>query len=150
MAAQLCQTFCDPMHCCLPGFSAHGISQARTLEWVAISLSRGPSGPRDRTHISCVSSTGRWTPYHKHYLGSTSPPPNISLCFFLAAQRGLWDLSSLNRYGSSAPSSGSTVLTTGPPVNSRGRISDAVYYPWILESSKGTGIHFVSLLGHHT
>ena len=45
MAAQLCQTFCDPMHCCLPGFSAHGISQARTLEWVAISLSRGPSGP---------------------------------------------------------------------------------------------------------
>ena len=89
-------------------------------------------------------------PYHKHYLGSTSPPPNISLCFFLAVQRGLWDLSSLNRYGTSAPSSASTVLTTGPPVNSRGRISDAVYYPWILESSKGTGIPFVSLLGHHT
>ena len=72
------------------------------------------SGPRDQTRISCVSSTGRWTLYHRQYLGSaTCPPPtpaNISLRFFLAAQRGWWDLSSLNRYGTSAPCSGSTVL----------------------------------------
>ena len=37
---QLCPTLCDPMDCSLPGFSVHGILQARTLEWVAISFSR--------------------------------------------------------------------------------------------------------------
>ena len=36
---QLCLTLCDPMDCSLPGFSIHGILQARTLEWVAISFS---------------------------------------------------------------------------------------------------------------
>ena len=33
---QSCPTLCDPMDCSLPGFSVHGILQARTLEWVAI------------------------------------------------------------------------------------------------------------------
>ena len=36
---QSCPTLCDPMDCSLPGFSVHGILQARTLEWVAISFS---------------------------------------------------------------------------------------------------------------
>ena len=45
--AQLCPTLCDPMDCSLPGFSVHGILQARLLEWVAISFSRGSSRPRD-------------------------------------------------------------------------------------------------------
>ena len=36
---QLCPTLFDPMDCSLPGFSIHGILQARTLEWVAISFS---------------------------------------------------------------------------------------------------------------
>ena len=45
------------MDCSLPGSSVHGISQARRLEWVAISFSRGSSWPRDRTHVSCI---GRW------------------------------------------------------------------------------------------
>ena len=35
---QSCPTLCDPMDCSLPGFSVHGIFQARVLEWVAISL----------------------------------------------------------------------------------------------------------------
>ena len=35
----------------LPGFSLHGILQARILEWVAISFSRGSSRPRDRTRV---------------------------------------------------------------------------------------------------
>ena len=39
-----------------PGSSVRGISQARILEWVAISSSRGSSPPRDRTRISCVTS----------------------------------------------------------------------------------------------
>ena len=36
---QSCPTLCDPMDCSPPGFSIHGILQARTLEWVAISFS---------------------------------------------------------------------------------------------------------------
>ena len=44
--------FCDPVYCSPPGFSVHGISQARILEWVAISFSRGSSQPRARTCIS--------------------------------------------------------------------------------------------------
>ena len=39
--AQLCPTLCNPMDCSLPGSSIHGIFQARVLEWVAISFSRG-------------------------------------------------------------------------------------------------------------
>ena len=37
--ALLCPTLCDPRDCNLPGFSVHGIFQARILEWVAISFS---------------------------------------------------------------------------------------------------------------
>ena len=37
---------CDPMVCSLPASSVHGIFQARILEWVAISFSRGSSNPR--------------------------------------------------------------------------------------------------------
>ena len=37
------QLFCDPMDCSPPGSSAHGVFQARILEWVAISYSPGPS-----------------------------------------------------------------------------------------------------------
>ena len=76
-------TLCDPMDCstdllhcrqtlyCLshkgssncspPGSSVHAISLARVLEWVAISLVRGSSQPKDWTHISCV---GRQVLYH--------------------------------------------------------------------------------------
>ena len=36
---QSCATLCDPMDYSLPGFSVHGILQARTLEWIAISFS---------------------------------------------------------------------------------------------------------------
>ena len=39
--------FSDPMDCSLPGSSVHGTLQARVLEWVAISFSRGSSRPRD-------------------------------------------------------------------------------------------------------
>ena len=41
--AQFCLTLCNPMDCSLPGSSVHGILQARILEWVAISYSRGSS-----------------------------------------------------------------------------------------------------------
>ena len=54
LVAKSCLTLCDPMDCRLPGSSDHGISQARILEWVAISSSWGSSQPRDRTHISYI------------------------------------------------------------------------------------------------
>ena len=38
---QSCLTLCKPMYCSLPGFSVHGISQAKILEWVSISLLQG-------------------------------------------------------------------------------------------------------------
>ena len=43
LVVQLCFTLCNPMDCSPTGFSVHGISQARILEWVAISFSRGSS-----------------------------------------------------------------------------------------------------------
>ena len=52
--AQSCPTLCDPMDCSLPGFSVHGIFQARILEWVAISFSRKSSQPRDWTRVSLI------------------------------------------------------------------------------------------------
>ena len=54
--AQLCPTLCDPMDCSLLGSSVHGIFQARVLEWVAISFSRGFSQPKDRTQVSRIVS----------------------------------------------------------------------------------------------
>ena len=45
---------CDAMDCKLQGSSVHEIFQARVLEWVAISFSRGSSRPRDQTQVSCV------------------------------------------------------------------------------------------------
>ena len=52
---QSCPTFSGPMDCSPPGSSVHGIFQARILEWVAISFSRGSSQPRDWTQVSCIA-----------------------------------------------------------------------------------------------
>ena len=51
-----------------PGSSVHGIFQARILEKVAISSSRGSPQPRDRTHASCVSCIDRQILYQLHHL----------------------------------------------------------------------------------
>ena len=48
-------TLCDLMGCHLPTSSLHEILQARILEWVAISFSRGSSWPRDPTQVSCIA-----------------------------------------------------------------------------------------------
>ena len=53
--AQSRLTLCDSMDCSLPGFSVRGIFQARVLEWVAISFSRGSSWPRDWTQVSHIA-----------------------------------------------------------------------------------------------
>ena len=61
LVAQSCLTLCNPMDCSSPGSSVHRISQARILEWVAISFSRGSSWPTDWTRVSCI---GRKILYH--------------------------------------------------------------------------------------
>ena len=52
----VCPTLWDPMHCSPPGSSVHEISQARILEWVAISSSKWSSWRRYWTHISQSSA----------------------------------------------------------------------------------------------
>ena len=44
-----------PMDCSLPGSSVHGTFQARVLEWIAISFSKGSSQPRDWTQVFCTA-----------------------------------------------------------------------------------------------
>ena len=72
--SQLCPTFCDLMDSSPPGCSAHGILQARILEWVAIPFSRGSSQHRDQTRVSCVAG-GFFTIWatreaHRHIVGA--------------------------------------------------------------------------------
>ena len=71
---QLCLTLCKPMDGSPPGSSVHGIFQATILGQVAISSSRGSSWPRDQTHISCISCTGRRIFFH------TPPEDPVYVC----------------------------------------------------------------------
>ena len=57
------QLFCNPMYCSLSDSSVHGVFQAGLLKW-DVSFSRGCSWPRDRTHISYISCTGRQLLHH--------------------------------------------------------------------------------------
>ena len=56
--SQSCATLCNPMDCSPLGCLVHGILQARILEWIAISFSKGSSQPRDWTWFSHI--VGRW------------------------------------------------------------------------------------------
>ena len=68
VVAKSYQTLCDPRNCSPPGGSVHGISQARALEWVAISCSRASSRPRDWSCVSCISRCilYHWTTKEAH------------------------------------------------------------------------------------
>ena len=61
---------CNPMDCSLPGSSVHGVLQARILEWVTMSFSRGSSWPRDWTQVTRIA--GRlftvWATWEAHIL----------------------------------------------------------------------------------
>ena len=93
--AQSC-LLCNPMDCNLPGASVQGILQARVLEWVAISFSRGSSWLRDQTHVSCIAGrffiswpTREAPSIFRYYKNSvllgrklrhTDPPTQASVC----------------------------------------------------------------------
>ena len=65
---QSCPILFNSMDYSLPGSSVHGILQARILEWVATSSSRGSSQPRDRTCICYISFIRRLILYHQRQL----------------------------------------------------------------------------------
>ena len=70
LVSKSCPTLCNPTDCSPPGSSVHRILQARILEWVAISFSRGSSRPRDWTCISCIAGgffTSEESPDYKCY-----------------------------------------------------------------------------------
>ena len=62
--AQSCPNLCDSMDCSTPGSSVHGILQARILEWLAISSSRGASWCRDQAPVPWGFCIGRQILYH--------------------------------------------------------------------------------------
>ena len=77
LVVQSCPTLYDPTNYSPPGFSVHGIPQARILEWIATPFSRGSRRPRDRTLVSCIS--GRFfTVWATGKSSSTQSPSPIS------------------------------------------------------------------------
>ena len=70
MLCSVASDFLNPMDGSPPGFSDHGIFQARMLEWVAISYSGGSSQPRDWTCIACIACIGKWILLQLRHLGS--------------------------------------------------------------------------------
>ena len=55
LVTKSCLTLLDPVDCSPPGSSVHGISQARMLEWITVSFSKGSSRARDQTHVFCLA-----------------------------------------------------------------------------------------------
>ena len=72
-------TLCNPMDCNLSGYSDHGIFQARLLECVAISFSRGSSWPRDRTQVSCTAGR-RFTIWATREALKGMTPSHLYIC----------------------------------------------------------------------
>ena len=60
LVTKSCLSLCDTLDYRPPGVYVQGISQARILEWIAISFSRGSSQPRNQAGISCID---RWILY---------------------------------------------------------------------------------------
>ena len=89
LIAQSCPTLCNPTGCSLPGSSVCGILQARILEWVAISFSRGSSGPRiepgsPALQADSLPTEGSWAdlgsnPALLHSNPDQRPPPPSEL-----------------------------------------------------------------------
>ena len=89
---QSCLTLCNHMDFSPPGSSVQGILQARILEWVAISSSRGSSQPRDLTCISCIA--GRFfTPEPLRKLASNfCDCRDCCCCTYAGTQHSLRDM----------------------------------------------------------
>ena len=76
---QSCPTLCDPTDCSPPGSSILGTFQAKVLEWVVISFSRGSSRPRDRTRVSHTPAACSFPGENSSYDGDLSLPLGLAL-----------------------------------------------------------------------
>ena len=87
VCAQLCSQvqLWNPVDCSPPGSSVHRIFQARILECVTISFSRGSSQHRDRTQVSCVSCIGRQILYHwATWKAPSWSGPHLSISYYIS------------------------------------------------------------------
>ena len=114
LVTKTCWLFWDPTDCSPLGSSVQGIFQIRILEWVAISISRGSSQPRDGTWVPCI---GTWVLYHCT-TWKVLPFPSLfflfwdvtSLCFFflsISISWRWWSLISAEPASSSGNTGGS-------------------------------------------
>ena len=86
---QSCTTLCDPLDYSLPGSSAHGILQARILEWVVMPASRGSSWHRDWTGVPYVSAlAGRFFTTSTTLEASYTVGENVNWCSHYGRQYG--------------------------------------------------------------
>ena len=128
-------TLWDPMDHTPLGSSVHGILQARILEWVAISYSRGFSRPRDQTHLSCIFCIGRWILYH--FVTWEAHHPFLVSPFFSSLE------SSSPRMPPypPPPSSHLSCTTWSPAIMAASTIQDS-YRGWIYQFSVREQEHF--------
>ena len=94
--AQSYPTLWEPMNYRPPGSSVHRILQARILEWIAMSSSRGSFSPRDWTQVSCDSCLGRQIHSPLSHVGSPwvllyrDPMPIFCMWIFSFSWRKKW------------------------------------------------------------
>ena len=79
------------MDCNSPGSSVHRISQARILEWVAISSSRGSSWPRNQTCVSCIFCIDRQILLPLSHQGSQELVSSVQFSSVAQSCPTLWD-----------------------------------------------------------
>ena len=92
------QLYSSSMDCSPPGSSIHGVLQARILEWIAISSSRGSSWPRNWTWVSCLADES----FPLSHLGS----PGFCYPGLFSLPQSPWVHSLLKAFAHSVPSLG--------------------------------------------
>ena len=92
------------MDCSPPGSSFHGILQAKILEWVAISFSRGSSQPRNQTQVSYFAGRffTNWTKREAQDARLNKLPKNVKYKYFLISYFN-WRLITLQYCGGFLP-----------------------------------------------
>ena len=83
---QFCPTLCDPMDCSPPGTSVPGISQARKLEWVAISCSGDLPDPEIEPTSAAFSCIDSWILFH----GATREAPVNYIVVVVQSPSHVW------------------------------------------------------------
>ena len=112
------------MDCSLPGSSVQGISQARILEWVAISSSRGSSRPRDQTQVSCIVDSVALSCQGNHHQMSSADTALEDLTAAAVSQMRTW------REGGAVTEAQCEHVRVREVTASRFRSQDTLQEPW--------------------